>query len=295
MSWLAISRRKFYEWNQRYGRVNEHNNWIPRDSWLADWEKVAIVSYYRTHSLDGYRRLTFMMLDEDIVAVSPTTTWRVLSNAGLINKRKIKKSSKGNGFKQPKMPHKNRHIDISYINVKGTFYYLFSILDGYSRFIIHWQIRESMTESEVEIILQEAREKFPGATPRIISDNGPQFIAKDFKEFIRIVGMTHVRCSPHYPQSNGKIERWHKSLKQESIRPNTPLSLEDARRIVDKYVTYYNDVRLHSANGYITPRDKLEGRAEAICASRDKKLMLAREQRKNNRQEARNQAQSMIS
>ncbi len=73
-----------------------------------------------------------------------------------------------------------------------------------------------MTESDVEIILQRAREKFPDAKPRIISDNGPQFIAKDFKEFIRISGMTHVNTSPYYPQSNGKLERYHRSIKSTS-------------------------------------------------------------------------------
>jgi transposase InsO family protein len=74
--------------------------------------------------------------------------------------------------------------------------------------------------------------KCPEAKPRIISDNGPQFIARDFKEFIRISGMTHVRTSPYYPQWNGKIERWHQSLKRECIRPGTPLSLDDAQRLV---------------------------------------------------------------
>jgi transposase InsO family protein len=81
-----------------------------------------------------------------------------------------------------------------------------------------------MTEAEIEVILQRGREKYPEAKPRIISDNGPQFIARDFKEFIRIAGMTHVRTSPGYPQSNGKLERWHKSLKSECIRPGTPLT-----------------------------------------------------------------------
>jgi hypothetical protein len=79
--------------------------------------------------------------------------------------------------------------------------YLCSLLDGCSRFIIHWEIRQTMTEVDVETIIQRAREQFPGVHPRIISDNGPQFIAKDFKEFIRICGMTHVRTSPYYPQS----------------------------------------------------------------------------------------------
>jgi transposase InsO family protein len=121
---------------------------------------------------------------------------------------------------------------VSYINISGTFYYLCSILDGCSRYIVNWDLRESMTEGDIEIILERGKELHPEAKPRIISDNGPQFIAKDFKEFIRISGMTHVRTSPYYPQSNGKIERWHKSLKGECIRPGTPLSLEDARRLV---------------------------------------------------------------
>src|SRR5262247_173890 len=129
-----------------------------------------------------------------------------------------------------------------------------------------------MTEADIEIILQGAKEKHAEARPRIISDNGPQFIAKDFKEFIRISAMTHVRTSPFYPQSNGKIERWHKSLKAECIRPGTPLSLEDARRLVEGYVEHYNDVRLNSAIGYITPKDMLAGCQQEIQAERDRTL-----------------------
>ncbi len=89
-----------------------------------------------------------------------------------------------------------------------------------------------MTEREVENIVQRAREPHPDARPRIISDNGPQFLAQDFKAFIRIAGFEHVRTSPYYPQSNGKIERWHQSLKEHCIRTQTPLSLRDARRVV---------------------------------------------------------------
>ncbi len=120
-----------------------------------------------------------------------------------------------------------------------------------------------------------------------ISDNGPQFIARDFKEFIRISGMTHVRTSPYYPQSNGKIERWHKSLKSECIRPGAPLSLEDARRLVEGYVEHYNSVRLNSAIGYITQKDVLAGRQQEIHAERDRKLDAARQQRQSHRQQAR--------
>ena len=141
-----------------------------------------------------------------------------------------------------------------------------------------------MKESEIEIILQRAREKFPDAKPRIISDNGPQFISKDFKEFIRISGMTHVKTSPYYPQSNGKLERYHRTIKNTCIRVNTPLSMSDAQRLVTDFVDHYNNTRLHSAIGYITPKDKLQGRAETILAQRDAKLAAAREARKARRQ-----------
>jgi len=277
---IGIARSKYYDWKHRYGKVNEHNAWIPRDFWLTDFERQEIINYYHDNPLEGYRRLCYMMIDADIAAVSPSSVYRVLSNAGLLNKFNGKKSKKGTGFVQPLRAHEHWHIDISYINICGTFYYMCSVLDGFSRYIVHWEIREAMKESDVEIILQRARENFPDATPRIISDNGPQFISKDFKEFIRISGMTHVKTSPYYPQSNGKLERYHKTIKGTCIRVNTPLSLSDAQRLVTDFVDHYNNRRLHSAIGYITPADKLQGRAETILAQRDAKLAAARDARK---------------
>jgi len=287
VAWLGVAASKFYDWRIRYGLANEHNALVPRDWWLEDWEKKAILEFHARHPLEGYRRLAFMMLDADVVAVSPSSVYRVLDNAGLIRSHTSKSSLKGKGFQQPLRPHEHWHVDISYINITGTFYYLCSILDGCSRFIVHWEIRETMTEADVETIIQRGRERFAGERPRIISDNGPQFIAKDFKEFIRICGMTHVRTSPYYPQSNGKKERWYKTLKGECIRVKTPLSLENARWIVADFVAHYNEVRLHSAIGYIAPANKLAGREAVIFAERDRKLSEARERRRAAREAAR--------
>ena len=100
------------------------------------------------------------------------------------------------------------------------------------------------------------------------------------------------KTSPYYPQSNGKIERWHKTLKGDCIRVLTPLSLDDARRLVADFVDYYNNLRLHSAIGYVTPKDKLEGREHAIFADRDRKLAEARERRQHQRQAAHDQLPS---
>ena len=281
--WIGVARGKFFDWKKRYGKANEHNALVPRDHWIEAAERDAIILYHDQHPLEGYRRLTFMMLDADVVAVSPATTYRVLRAAGRLDRWNKKPSKKGTGFVQPLSPHEHWHIDISYLNLAGTFYYLCSLLDGASRAIVHWEIREQMTELDVECVMQRARERFPGARPRIISDNGPQFIAKDFKEFIRVAGMTHVRTAPYYPQSNGKLERWHGTVKSEAIRVTPPASLDEARAVVARFVEHYNGVRLHSAIGYITPNDLLAGRRDEIHAARDAKLEAAREHRRQRR------------
>ncbi len=284
---LNLYKSKYYEWLSRYGTANCHNGSIPRDYWLEDWEKQAIIEYYLRHPLDGYRRVTYMMMDENIVAVSPATTYRVLKNADAMRRWNTQPSKKGDGFRQPAKAHQHWHVDISYINISGTFYYLCAVLDGYSRYIVHWEIRESMKEQDVEIVIQRAIERFPDAETTVISDNGSQFISRDFKDFIRISGMKHVRTSPYYPQSNGKLERFNKTVKTDCIRPKVPLTKKDAQKAVDEFVNHYNDIRLHSAIGYIAPKDKLEGRENEIFAQRDSRLQQARLSRKQRATELR--------
>ena len=283
---LRLRRNKFRSWEERYGKENSHNGKVPRDWWLEEWEKAAIVRYYLDHPTEGYRAVTYMMLDQDIVAVAPSTTYRVLRAAGFMRRWNGNPSKKGQGFVQPLKPHEHWHTDISYLNICGTFYYLIVVLDGCSRYVVHWDIRESMKELDVELVLQRAKELYPEARPRLISDNGPQFVARDFKEFVRLSGMTHVRTSPYYPQSNGKLERFNGTCKRECIRPKAPVSLEDALRLVEKFVEHYNTQRLHSAIGFITPQDKLLGREEEIFAARDAKLEAARARRKAVREQA---------
>jgi putative transposase len=283
--WLGLSPRKFHRWKDRHGKANEHNAMIPRDHWIEPQERVAIIQFARQYPLEGYRRLTFMMLDRDVAAVSPATTYRVLKAAGLIALRFLAPSRKGQGFVQPLQPHEHWHVDFSHVNLGGTFYYLCSVLDGVSRGILAWDIRPQMREADAEIVIQRAREAYPQARPRIISDNGPQFVAKDFKEFIRLWQCSHVLCSPYYPQCNGKLERYHRTLKEQAIRPKTPLTLEDAKRVVSDFIHHYNSIRLHSAIGYIAPIDRLAGRHLEIFVARDKKLETAREARRIKRQQ----------
>ena len=121
---IGISRSKFYGWRERYGVANDHNSPVPRWFWLENWERDAIAAFHGEHPLEGYRRLAYMMIDADVVAASPSTVYRVLKERGLIGQKERKPSKKGEGFDQPSGPHKHWHMDISYVNISGTFYYL---------------------------------------------------------------------------------------------------------------------------------------------------------------------------
>lgn len=286
---IEIKKGKYYSWKNRLGQVNRHNFNLPKSNWLLPWEIEAIKSFAKRHYSennyflrDGYRRLTYRMLDEDIVAVSPSSLYRILKKENLLNQwNTAKKSKKGNGFNQPTAQNQHWHTDIKYINFHGTFLFLISVMDGYSRYIIHHEVRKNMTELDVQITIQRAKEKYPNAKPRIISDNGGQFISKDFQQFIKFLELTHIRTSIAYPQSNGKIERFHRSLGIECLKTNSFLSVDDARNIIAEYIDYYNRERLHSSLFYLTPEDFLLGREKEKILIREKKLNQAAETRQN--------------
>ena len=152
--------------------------------------------------------------------------------------------------------------------------FLISIPDGYSRMIVHHELRTTMTEYDVEITIQRALEKYPATHPRLITDNGKQsrYLSGDLKEYLRNCGLKQVRTSVYYPQSNGKIERFHGTIKSEAIRKQSYLSINDARRQIDGYIKIYNEERLHSAIGYLTPKEVFEGKMNQRLAERQKKL-----------------------
>lgn len=193
-------------------------------------------------------------------------------------------SKKGKGFHQPEAAHKHWHTDFTYIKIRGIYYYLMLVLDGYSRYIVASDLRERVTEQDVELVIQMGAEAFREAKARVISDNGAQFTAKELKLFLGMVGMTHTTISPYYPQSNGKLERCNKTIK-EFLRTMYIAEYQDGQRLVEEFISYYNNERLHCAIGYVTPKDKLTGEHTKIFADRDAKLARAREIRRTRRTE----------
>jgi putative transposase len=277
LSLIGIRASKYYSWSNRKGQANNHNGHVPKENWLLDWEKEAIIEYAKSNTGEGYRRLTYLMLDEDIVAVSPSSTYRVLKAAGLLNRwNNVKRSSKGNGFDQPAAPHQHWHVDIKYVNFRGSFLFLISVIDGYSRYIVHHELRQNMQEFDVQLTIQRAIEKYPGYKPRIISDNGSQFISKDFAAYLKFAGLQHIRTSVAYPQSNGKIERYHRTVNEECLRKTSLVDLEDARKQVAGYIEFYNSKRLHSSLYFLTPEDFLFNRIEEKLKVREDKITKAR-------------------
>jgi len=276
LGWLSINKSKFYQWKKRQDQENGSNHKTPKRHWLLAWEIAAIINFRLLHREEGYRRMTYMMLDQNIVAVSPTAVYRILKRENLLASPWHHRQAKGTGFKQPLKPHNHWHLDITYINFKGTFVYLVILIDGFSRYIVHHELRQSVEALDIEILLERALAKFPGVKPVLITDNGPQFIAKDFKGYLKEVGITHRRTRFYYPQSNGKAERVIQTCKNEAVRRQSYLSLEDLKEQIDEYVRFYNEVRLHSSIGYITPIDMLNGKQQTIFSQRLNKLQVAR-------------------
>jgi transposase InsO family protein len=228
-----------------------------------------------------------MMLDADVVAVPPASVYRVLKRAHRPAHRQFSPSKKGSGFIQPHQAHEHWYVDISCIDVAGSLFYLTSVLDGFSRYIVYSEVRERMTERDIATIVQRALASHPAERPRIIANGGPQFVARDFKEFLRLMGGIPVKPVRSLPKPEDRRSRRQTSLKPEPIRPAAAAWFHIAKGRIAWYVNEYNKVRLHTALGYVTPFDKLMGRDQEVHAQRSRKLAEARARRRAARRRAR--------
>lgn len=168
------------------------------------------------------------------------------------------------------------------MKIERRFYFCICVLDGCSRFIVHWDLREDMKENDVAIVQQAALEKIPGVPPRYITDNGKHFTGKEFQYFIALHGLTHLRTSPYYLQSNGIVERFQGTIKKKCIRKKALLDQDHAKIIIGSYIAFYNNQRLHSANAHIAHADQLAGRDNKIHEEKRKKIHMDRLKRKHN-------------
>jgi len=280
---IGVNKQRFIEWKDNYGKPCIRKN-VPKAHCATEVEIMSVIKYKKANMEEGYKRLTWMMVDADVVYLSPSTVYRILVRASLNNRwTRPSGEPKKRGFEQPEKVHEHWHTDISYINFKGTFLYLICVLDGFSRAILKWDIRENMESFDVLIVLWGACCDWIPETenkPRIISDNGSQFISYDFKEALRDSGLTHSRTSVNHPQSNGKIERFHGTAKQESLRNMPKFSIKQVKKEFAEWVNFYNTKRLHSAIDYVAPFDVINGNRDHILAERKQKLEFGKKNRR---------------
>ncbi|AIA30419.1 integrase [Leptospirillum ferriphilum YSK] len=260
---LNLPDRTYHRWTRLSGKKPRPEGLVPKGHWILPEEREKIVAFKRQNPTVGGVRLAYMMLDQGVVAVSSSTVCRVLREAGLSSRWTLPEGRKASrhGFQQPKSPHEQWHTDIAYINLRGTHYFFISVLDGYSRAIVFWDLCLSMTTADVELVIQRALETLPQgmAKPRIISDNGPQYLSTEFRSYLRDQEVVHSRIRVGHPPSNGKIERFHQTLKSECVRTQALGGFEEAKKIIETYVHEYNHERLHWALNYLTPADYLKG------------------------------------
>ena len=266
---LRLPRATYFRWAKTGGKAPRPAAVVPKAHWITPEERGAIIAYARAHPELGYARLTYQMADTGVAAVSPSSVYTILKAAQLIGRWQPAHEAHRQGFVQPERPHEQWHTDIAYLNILGTQYFLLAVLDGYSRAILHHEIRRTMTTTDVEIVIERARALLPadGPRPRLITDNGSQYVSAQFTQYLRASRLSHSRTRVGHPQSNGKYERWNQTAKVECVRRmalggrDDPEALTEAQAVMARYVTHYNTTRPHSALHYLTPADYLRGPA----------------------------------
>jgi putative transposase len=247
-------------------------------------EEVQKAIAYRTSSEEnrdlGYRKFTWKMVDEDIVYLSESSIYRILRQFKLLGRAFKENDGALKEYEnKPLYVHHHWHTDIAYVIMSRIHYYLIFMLDGFSRFLLHWELMTDMSGTSVEIFTQKTIDKYPEAMPMVIHDNGSQFISHDFKRILFENNCTDVPARIKHPETNGKAERFVGLIRSEALRPNSPSYYGEGVKVIEKYVDEYNNRRYHAGIGYLKPVDVFHGRGPAILADRREKLKQARQER----------------
>jgi putative transposase len=278
---LGLPRAPYYRWLERAERgtladqlVIPHRKGLPPTP-----EEVAAV---RTFALDqpamGYKRLTWLMIDQDVAYLRPYQVYRILDEGELLS-RKPKPLLED--LKRPAPPHyadQVWHVDLMYLYIRPRWYYLVDILDGYSRFLVHWSLNLTMMADTVTLTVQAALDQLErriAGEPRIVHDHGSQFLSQEWRRFVAGAGLTDIKTRVAHPQSNGVLERLHRTHREEGLVGEALDDYYRALEAMSAWSEYYNHQRPHSALKYLCPVDYYRGDPEARLAEREHKLAQA--------------------
>jgi len=278
---LGLPRSTFYRWQKRHRVAGEVGLVDRRPEPGAVWNRLRpaeqesiLTEALRQPDLSP-RELAFYVSDHGGFAVSESTVYRILKRHGLVREVKIEGFPAGKEYRvKTTRINEQWQSDASYFFVIGWgWYYLISVLDDFSRMILAWKLMLDMTAESIGDIVEQAV-AFTGMRDipledktRLLTDNGSGYIAKVLEDYLRMQSIRHIRCSPHHPQTNGKLERFHQTLKTR-LNVLVYTSPEALERAMAEFIEYYNQVRYHEGIGNVAPADVYYGRRDQILRRR---------------------------
>ena len=297
---LRVSKSTYYRWRTRQsqGRFEDRSSGIRSWNALTPEEESQVLKVAMEHTDLSSRQLAMWITDHKGFSVSESTVYRILRREGLVKSLEMKMAAGQEFHTKTTKPHQMWATDASYFRVVGWgFYYMVTVMDDFSRFILSWKLQLDMTSTSFIEVIQDAVD-LTGMTEvplddrtRLLSDNGPGYVSRAFGDYLRLVGIRHILASPYHPQTNGKIERYHQSIKREvnQVPYDVPRNLEAA---ISDFVSYYNNRRYHKALGNVAPADVLYGRREQILQERKEVKTQTLKRRKLYNQQLRELAKS---
>lgn len=286
---LGIARRSYYRWlkEEKWVRELPQAPVKPVQPYEAlPEEKQAVLDYALRHWGVRHRELAWRMVDEDVVCLSPSTVYRILKPANLVCPWRRRNKRRREEEEKPTRPNQIWATDVMYVQVGEATYFFVSFMDEYSRYLVHHELNVGMDGVTVSLAAQRAIDTLPkGADglpvekPLIRTDNGSGYISKEFKVVLKENGLDQYRIKPHCPEENGLLERSNRTIR-EHLEGEELKNLVQAQGVFRRIIRKYNEVRLHSALGYLRPMDYYRGNPEAQHEARRLKLAQARYRRR---------------
>ena len=276
MAELGVPKSTYYRWRARQSQGRLVDRRHPGPSWnrLSPHEESVVLEVAMEYTDLSSRQLAAWVTDNKDFSVSESTVYRLLRRQGLVKSPETKMAAGQVYHTKTRRPHQMWATDASYFRVAGWgFYYLVTVMDDFSRFILSWKLQRDMTSDSFIEVVQDAVD-VTGMTEvpledrtKLLSDNGPGYVSRSFRDYLHLVGIRHILASPYHPQTNGKLERYHQSIKRDvnQIPYDAPGNLDVA---IADFVSYYNNQRYHKALGNVTPSDVLGGQREQILETR---------------------------
>jgi len=294
---LDVPRSSFYRWYQKYQKDGYEGLADKKAGAKRIWNKIPeevkerVVDMALSNPEKSCRQITWQFVDQEGYFLSESSVYRILKSYDLVQSPMFEMIGAKEKFEKPtSFPNELWQTDFTQFRILNWgWYYLSTVLDDYSRYILSWKVSRTMNVEDVKRTLEMALEKSGLSRarvrhrPRLLSDNGPAYISKAMAEYIKKKDMEHVRGAPYHPMTQGKIERWHRTMKN-VVRLENYYSPEELKAAIARFVDYYNNERYHESLENVTPADVYYGRNEEVITRREKiKRRTLRERKRQHR------------